>query len=75
MSKIGMEYIKKHYNLPFLKQGMSVIANGRKGKITGTYNAHLIIKSIEAKYSGTYHPTWQMTYLDKDGKVLAEFKD
>lgn len=70
------KYIRDYYNLPFLRLGMSVRHEGSLGRVVGVRGSYLRVRfpSIKGDRIGNYHPTWEMAYLDADGKELANFE-
>lgn len=67
---MSMDYIRDTYGVP-AKLGGRVRYTGaaphREGAITGTRNAHLLIRLDGDKQARPYHPTWELTYLDAQG--------
>ena len=59
----NMEYIRKKYKVP-AKYGMKVIAQGRNGIIVGAKNGYLRIRIEGEKNILSFHPTWEMKYLE-----------
>ncbi|WP_336689401.1 MULTISPECIES: hypothetical protein [unclassified Chryseobacterium] len=68
-----MDYIKQHYQLPFLEKGMKVEADGKFGKITREKNGYIEIL-FESGKKGLAHPTWEMVYYDEAGNVIKDFR-
>lgn len=64
------DYIKEYYKLPFLKKGMKVEYEGKKGIITGARGQYLLIKEEGNKHSDPYHPTYHLKYFDSEGKEI-----
>ncbi len=64
-----MEYIRKHYGVPakrggrvrFTPDGNEHMAH--EGVIVGSKGNYLRIRMGEEKGVGTYHPTWELEYL------------
>lgn len=69
-----MDWVRKYYNLPFLKRGMRVEANGKSGVVTSVKSAYVRVKLDEAKKTSLWHPTWNMKYFDENNKLLKECK-
>ncbi len=61
----GFAYIRSYYGVP-AKKGQRVYYRhaNKYGTIVGTSNAHLRIRLDGEKHIGTYHPTWELDYLD-----------
>lgn len=64
---MSLEYIRNYYGVP-AKKGGRVNAYGKLGTITGTSNAHLLIKLDGEKHSNPYHPTDGIEYLEPEPK-------
>ena len=69
----NFEYIRYYYNLPFLKRGQRVLYDAREGKVIGTHNAYLKVRVSDSKTPLILHPTWNITYIDKDGAMQGVF--
>lgn len=65
---MSMADIRKRYGVP-AKRGMRVIHTykipHRKGTITGSRGSRLLIRLDGDAMSAYYHPTWELTYLEK----------
>ena len=63
---MSMDYIRDAYGVP-AKLGGRVIYEGagphQCGTITGTRNAHLLIRLDGESQARPYHPTWKLQYL------------
>ena len=59
----NMDYIRKKYKVP-AKRGMKVIAQGHNGTIVGARNGYLRIRIEGEKNILSFHPTWEMEYLE-----------
>lgn len=71
-----IETIKEQRGIPFIKKGMRVqsIHNGKFGLIKGgNWSGNLLVLMDGEKKKGSYHPTWQMRYFEKDGSLIKEF--
>ena len=68
-----MDYIKQHYDLPFLLSGMRIEVDGKMGTIEKEKNAHLLVK-FDSGSSAPVHPTWETAYFDQDLKILKDFR-
>lgn len=66
-----METIRKSRGVP-AKRGMRVFYGhkGRHGTIKSARGGYLKIQLDGDKSAGVYHPTWELDYLDDDGKVI-----
>lgn len=60
MSNYDENYIRRTYGVP-ATIGVSVIADGAPGVITGFDNAHVLVN--HDGWIKPYHPTWRMIYL------------
>ena len=57
-----MDYIRNYYKVP-AKKGGRVLYEGKPGTIVGARNAYLLIRLDGEKEAGSYHPTYNITYL------------
>ncbi len=71
----ALQQIRDSYNLPFLKIGMNVIVNQKKGKISGISNFGLKAKLTDENKTICFHPTWETAYLDEDGYIIQDFRN
>ena len=73
----NLNHIKKFYKMPFLKRGLTVVAQGLKGRIVSfsKTSPYIHVKFPHSKRIGIFYPTWQMAYYDKSGKLLAKYED
>lgn len=71
---MSLPEVRKYRNMPFLKRGMRANMNGQGGVITSGNSARLRMRFDGCKYSSSVHPTWQMTFYDKSGRVVADYK-
>lgn len=69
-----MDYIKQHYDLPFLVPGMRIEVDGKMGTIKKEKNAHLLV-NFDSGNSAPVHPTWQTAYFDQDMNILKDFRE
>ena len=61
--------------IPFAKQGMSIDIDGLKGFIVGADDSmNLEVMIEDAMYIAHCHPTWETTYYDDSGNVIASYK-
>lgn len=71
----GLQYIRESRNMPWLRRGMVVDLDGRKGKITsGGPSGHVHVLFEDRTFPCPCHPQWQMTYYAKSGEVIANYK-
>ena len=68
------DWVRKSYNLPFIKRGMRVCHDGKMGTITFA-DSHVKVRLDGQKYPVSCHPTWEMVYYDEAGNVLADFTE
>jgi hypothetical protein len=70
-----LEGVRESRRMPFLRRGMQIDMDGRKGRITGG-NAYcnLQVRFDGCNYSSNVHPTWETTYYAEDGSVVADYK-
>lgn len=69
---MSMDWIRSHYGVPAKRGGRveytscegSKDAAGKLGIITGTRGPYLLVRLDGYKHSSSYHPTWQLRYLD-----------
>ena len=66
------DYVKKAYNLPFLKKGLRVKFDGKMGTVTHA-DCHVRVRFDGQKHSVRCHPTWEIIYYDEQGNILADF--
>lgn len=60
--------------VPFARIGMRVSVAGRFGTITGCNSAGNLDVLFDSRASAeNVHPTWNITYYDEDGDIIAEF--
>lgn len=77
----SIEFIKnaRYRNIEFAYCGMVVEVDGAKGLIIGhNDSANLDILFTEGKNKGqtlNCHPNWMMTYFNKKGEIIKEFKE
>lgn len=71
----AMEHIRSHYNMPWLQKGIKVNQfEGKTGVVTGAQGTYVKIKLDGETTSCPYNPTWEITYLDQDNNVIADYK-
>jgi hypothetical protein len=65
---VSMKYIRDYYSVP-AKRGARVEYTGGKtpktGVITSARDAKINIRMDGMQHPRTYHPTWEIRYLDK----------
>ena len=68
---MSLIYIRNHYGVP-AKRGTAVEFTGNsvpvRGVIVGASGAYLLVMMGGEKRARTFHPTWEMKYLDKEHK-------
>jgi hypothetical protein len=68
---MSMDWVRQHYGVP-AKRGQRVDMNGNLGTITRA--THYVWVRFDDYHGGKHplpcHPTWRMTYFDRDGQVL-----
>ncbi len=70
-----LEGVRQSRKMPFLRRGMRVDMDGRQGRITGGNSyANLQVRFDGHNYSSNAHPTWETTYYNEDGSVVADYK-
>lgn len=67
-----MDYIKEAYNLPFLKKGLPVELDGKKGIVHSARGPHVMVKFEGDKFPKPCHPTWNMKYFTPDMETLND---
>ena len=70
---MGMEQIRHSRGVPAKRGGRIRYTGGRvpeMGTIVSARNGYLMIRIDGEKLPGTYHPTWELEYLDDDGKAI-----
>lgn len=66
---MSFDYVRSWYKVP-AKRGMRVKVNGKMGTITCGSCQYIRVRFDGEKISFFCHPTWEVVYYDKDGKVL-----
>jgi hypothetical protein len=67
------DYVKRCYEIPFIKRGMAVSVEGRTGVVTAPAGASIRVRFNGMKKSVPCHPTWKTIYCDNNGSILADF--
>ena len=66
---MSLIYIRNYYGVP-AKRGVTIEFTGNsapvRGVIVGASGAYLRVRLDGEKRARTFHPTWEMKYLDKD---------
>ncbi len=65
----SFDYVKRAYGVP-VARGRRVLFDGKPGVVTSGSGAHIRVRLDGAKHSVPCHPTWEMIYLDNDGKQI-----
>lgn len=78
MKKGTVEYIKKKYEIPFLKMGLKIKLN-IDPPVSGTIISVNHQGNLNVRYEGNQHtenthPAKLISYYNKKGKLLKEFK-
>lgn len=68
-----LTYIRAHYQMPWLENGLRVEFEGKPGTITGFINSYVQIQLDGETVAQPYHPKWEMKYFDVEGNVLGDF--
>lgn len=72
----SLAYVKERRNMPFIKRGMSVEVDGQMGKVTsGNHSGNINVLFVDTKYPVNCHPQWETRYFDKDGNVIADYRN
>ena len=68
---MSMDWVRRTYGVP-VRRGVRVDMNGNLGTITrATSMVYVRFDDYHgARRSVPCHPTWRMTYFDRDGRVL-----
>jgi hypothetical protein len=74
MSAYSLDYVKSHRNMPFLKRGMRLEMNGRRGKVTCGYGGYVRVKFDDVRFTRNCHPQWEMVYYSDDGKIIRDYR-
>ncbi|PFM49596.1 hypothetical protein COJ45_07055 [Bacillus cereus] len=77
---VSIKDIAKKRNMPFLKRGMKVVVDGNKGRVTSgnrSGNINVVFEDAEkyGKHSHNCHPKWETVYFDKEGEVIADYRE
>jgi hypothetical protein len=73
-----LKFVKQQSGIPFLKEGMRVeLSYGlvkKQGIIKrGNSSGNIDVLFHGQKRPNNCHPTWGMTYFNKEGKVIAKY--
>jgi hypothetical protein len=71
---MSLEYIQTYYGVPAEIGGRIEYTGGaksRRGTITGTQSAHLLIQLDGRRTSTPFHPTWELRYLAASAKASS----
>lgn len=61
--------------IPFAKKGMRVEVAGKPGLIKNfNIRANLDVLFDGEKEVSNCHPTWEIVYFDKSGKIIKDFR-
>lgn len=70
----SLDFVKMHYNMPFLQRGMKIIVDGKAGKVTAGDGKYIRVLHDNASSSRRYHAQWEVVYYDKDGAIIADYR-
>lgn len=65
----GIEYTRQTYGVPARRGARILFMQRDKGTILSSKNGRLHIKFDGIRRTAWLHPTWEVTYLPKDGKT------
>lgn len=72
----SLAYIKERRNMPFIKRGMKVEVDGQLGKVTaGNRSGNINVLFDGAKFPVNCHPKWRTRFFDKEGNVIADYRE
>lgn len=72
----SLAYVKERRNMPFLKRGMAVEVDGKNGIVTaGNSSGNINVRFEGMKFSVNCHPKWETRYFDKEGNVIADYRE
>ena len=70
-----LEQVRRGRNMPWLRRGLLIDVNGERGIVVdGNTSMNLQVKFLAANQAQNCHPTWETTYYDEHGTLLAEYK-
>ncbi len=70
-----LEQVRKKRHLPFLRRGLIVDVKGTRGVVTrGKSSLNIQVRFNREKQSYNCHPTWETTYYDYNGNIIADYK-
>jgi hypothetical protein len=69
------ERVKAYRNVPFAYIGMSVVCDGKPGIIVGANHSSNFDVDFGRGIPCNCHPTWRMTYYDRNGDVVQSFEN
>ena len=71
---MGVDYIREHYGMPWLKRGLAITVAGRPGKVVGFHGPWVRVR-FEGVKRGTVvtNPCWETVYTTTDGDILGDF--
>ena len=65
-SEMALEYIRDYYRVPAFK-GAKVKYKGTEATIKGGKGQYLNLVFEDKSMNGSYHPTWEIEYLENGG--------
>ena len=72
--KESWDYIKNYNHIDFLEPGQIVIYKNKYGTVIGCEKQYIIIH-IPGEGTGVYNPSWNIAYLDVNGKIIKDFRE
>ena len=75
---MNLDYVKNQRGLNFIEKGMKVknTYDNKFGVIKGGNSSGNIDVLFDGeKKTQNCHPTWAMTYFDKDGNIIADYPE
>lgn len=72
----SLQYIREYYRMPWLRTGLTVDMDGKRGPIVGFSLSYAYVQVQFPDHEGpaNCHPTWAMTYYDEQDNVVADYK-
>lgn len=70
-----IEGVRQARKMPWLRCGMAVEVNGKRGVITGAgTGCNIFVRFHGERRSHNCHPQWMTTYYEKDGSIIATYQ-
>lgn len=70
----SFDYLKTYRRMPWMRRGIRVDVGGKKGHVTSGDGGYVRIRLEGERNTRRYHPQWQTTFYDDQGKVIADYK-